>query len=199
MTDDGQYVFKDYPDQDDAGTAPAVPMETPTPNTGQRASGAAAAHEHYRAQAVHRLALLDSGDEERFDRLTRTARNYFGVSSASISLIADDQQYLKSFIGPLHRHLERSIALCNVTIQQDEPLIITDTMSDPRFSTNPLVVAAPFIRFYAGIPLRGPGGWFVGSFCIMDQAARDFSRYDQQKLHALANQAETELNAGLLP
>lgn len=89
--------------------------------------------------------------------------------------------------------------MCNVTIQQDEPLIITDTRADPRFSTNPLVLAAPFIRFYAGVPLRGPGGSFVGSFCIMDQTARDFSRHDRQKLHALAYQAEAELNAGLLP
>lgn len=65
-----------------------------------------------------------------FDYLTCTARDYFGVDSAAISLIAENQQYLESFVGPLHRHLGRSIAVCDVTIQRDEPLTIADTLSD---------------------------------------------------------------------
>lgn len=73
-------------------------------------------------------------------------------------------------------------------------MIIPDTRSDHRFSANPLVVAAPFVRFYAGVPLRGPGGWFVGSFCVLDQDPRDFSRADRQRLLALASEAEVELN-----
>ncbi|MHA7192079.1 GAF domain-containing protein [Arthrobacter sp. MDT2-16] len=160
----------------------------------RRLTRAAEAAEHQRRRALQRLGLLDSGDEERFDRITRKAQHHFDVSSATISLITDDQQYLKSFVGPLRRHVERSIAFCNVTIQHEEPLIINDTLTDPRFRANPLVVAEPFIRFYAGVPLRGPGGWFVGSFCVLDQDARDFSYDDRQKLLNLAAEAELELN-----
>ncbi|MBG6226699.1 GAF domain-containing protein [Arthrobacter sp. CAN_A2] len=194
MTNSGTWAVGNRLEQDNTGTAPASKQGALPPRTQGRTTGVGTAAEQQRSRAVQRLGLIGSGDEERFDRLTRTAKAHFGVSSATIFLIADDQQYLKSFVGPLHRYLERNIAFCNVTIQQDEPLIIPDTLSDPRFKTNPSVVAAPFIRFYAGIPLRGPGGWFVGSFCILDQDARDFSRNDLQKLHALANEAEVELN-----
>lgn len=37
------------------------------------------------------------------------------------------------------------------------------TLEHPLFSTSSFVVGAPHLRFYAGVPLRGPGGWFVGS------------------------------------
>ncbi|WP_298255108.1 GAF domain-containing protein [uncultured Arthrobacter sp.] len=103
---------------------------------------------------MDRTRLLDSGDEERFDRLTRLAQQSFGVLSAVISLIGDDRQFLKSFVGP------------------------------------------PFVRFYAGLPLRGPGGWFVGSMCILDTEPRILGREDRTLLQCLAQEAELELNRG---
>ncbi|MBG6225415.1 GAF domain-containing protein [Arthrobacter sp. CAN_A2] len=194
MTDRGPRTVGERPDHADTWPAPAPVRDSYLPVTEGPTTRAAALAEDQRRRDVRRLGPTDSGDEERFDRITRRARDYFGVSSATLSLITDDQQYLKSFVGPLHRHLDRSIAFCNVTIQHEEPLIIPDTLSDPRFEASPLVVAAPFVRFYAGVPLRGPGGWFAGSFCILDQDARDFSRADRQKLLALAGEAEVELN-----
>ncbi|WP_146067509.1 GAF domain-containing protein [Arthrobacter sp. SX1312] len=197
MGDSRKRIIGDGPDEVEISTVRSSKPASLTPPTEQWTPRAAAAAEQQRRRAVHRLGLIDSGNEERFDRITRKARDYFDVSSAALSLITDDQQYLKSFVGPLHRVLDRSIAFCNVTIQHEEPLIISDTLSDSRFSANSLVVAAPFIRFYAGVPVRGPGGWFVGSFCILDHASRDFSHEDRQELLALANEAEMELNTHL--
>jgi GAF domain-containing protein len=35
---------------------------------------------------------------------------------------------------------------------------VPDTFEDVRFINNPLVVQAPFIRFYAGVPIHASNG-----------------------------------------
>ncbi|WP_104180229.1 GAF domain-containing protein [Arthrobacter sp. B0490] len=154
--------------------------------------------ERQRLRSLDRLGLLDSGDEERFDRLTRRAQAHFGVTTAVISLVGADRQYLKSFVGSFPRNVQRDAAFCNVTLQGEDPLVVSDLRADERFQHNPLVVGAPFIRFYAGVPLRGPGGWFVGSLCILDTRPRDLDGHGLLQLHRLADEAELEVNAEVL-
>lgn len=153
--------------------------------------------ERQRLRSLERSGLLDTGDEERFDRLTRRAQVLFGVTTAVISLIARDRQYLKSVVGPFPRNIRREEAFCNITIQGEEPLVVQDVREDQRFQESPLVKGAPFIRFYAGVPLRGPGGWFIGSMCILDTEPRNLSSTDQVHLRRLADEAELEVNAPL--
>lgn len=148
-----------------------------------------------RLRSLDRTGLMGSGDEERFDRLTRRARALFGVSAASISLVAEDRQYLKSVMGSLTRVIPRDASFCSVAIEGETDLIVTDTLEHPGFRSNAFVVQAPFIRFYAGVPLRGPGGWFIGSMCILDTAPRTLSTLDLRLLRNLAVEAELEINA----
>jgi GAF domain-containing protein len=150
--------------------------------------------ERQRLRSLERSRLLDSGDDERFDRITRQACRQFGVSTAVISLIAKDRQYLKSVVGSFPRNVPRDAAFCNETIKGETPLVVPDLLADDRFRTSPLVVGAPFIRFYAGVPLRGPGGWFVGSICILGTEPRELRRTDQDRLCLLAVEAELEIN-----
>ncbi len=150
--------------------------------------------ERQRLRSLDRSGLLDSGDEERFDRLTRQACARFGVTTAIISLVAADRQYLKSFVGNFPRSIPRDAAFCNVTIQGEDPLVVPDLLEDPRFKGSALVVQAPFIRFYAGVPLRGPGGWFVGSMCILDTRPRSLDEQELAQLRRLASEAELEVN-----
>jgi GAF domain-containing protein len=147
-----------------------------------------------RMLSIKRFGLLTAGDEERFDRIVRRAQETFDTSAASIALITENQQILKSFVGPLTRTLDRRHTFCNLTIQGEDLLIIPDTLEDPRFNTSPLVVGDPRIRFYAGCPLRGPAGWIIGTLCVIDQAPRTFTIENQQALRALALNAELELN-----
>lgn len=150
--------------------------------------------ERHRLLSVHRSGLLGSGDEERFNRIVRRTQETFDVSAASIALITEDQQFLRSFVGSLARTMDRRQAFCNVTIQSEELLIVPDTLEDPRFNTNPLVIGNPHIRFYAGCPLRGPGGWPIGTLCVIDQRPRIFTTKNQNTFRALAVEAELELN-----
>ncbi|WP_019483902.1 GAF domain-containing protein [Arthrobacter sp. TB 23] len=150
--------------------------------------------EYQRLVAVDQTGLVDTAAEERFDRITRQAQEHFGVSSASVALITDRRQFLKSVVGPLGQNTPRDVALCNETIRRAGPLIINDTLADLRFRDNPLVTGEPRIRFYAGYPIFGTKGWAVGTFCIIDQKPRGFSADDQQELKALAMIIQQEIN-----
>ncbi|MEG9249981.1 GAF domain-containing protein [Arthrobacter sp. Soc17.1.1.1] len=173
-----------------------------TPEASRRSLGALGAFlftaeeaERERLHAVTRTNLLDSPPESRFDQYTQQARDYFAVSSSVVALIDDHRMFLKSVIGSIEQNLPREVTFCTATIRNAGPLIIPDAREDDRFRTNPLVVGEPFIRFYAGYPLRGPGGWTVGTLCVIDQKPRNFSAQDGRFLRKLARLVEDEINA----
>jgi sigma-B regulation protein RsbU (phosphoserine phosphatase) len=56
-----------------------------------------------------------------------------------------------------------------------------------------MVVGDPHVRFYAGVPLRGPEGHNVATLCLADTAPREFSSTDLATLTGLAEIAEREL------
>lgn len=69
--------------------------------------------------------------------------------------------------------------------------IVPDTLEDPRFVKNGLVTGAPFIRFYAGAPLVSPGGYKLGTFCIIDRKPRPegLTLTEKQNLRELTEMA----------
>jgi GAF domain-containing protein len=146
-----------------------------------------------RLESLRSTGLLDTAPEERFDRITRRARQQFGVSSASIALIGRDRQFIKSVVGPIGEDLPRDISFCNETIRSDGVLVVTDALQDKRFRDNPLVRQKPRIRFYAGCPLTGPGGWKIGTLCVIDDRPRTFSREDGVRLRTLAGLVQQEI------
>jgi hypothetical protein len=167
----------------------------------RRALGAAGAflfsageQESERLTALDRTHLLDSLPESRFDRYTQQAKDHFQVSSSIIALLDDRRMFLKSVLGPIEQNLPREITFCHATIRNAGPLIVRNALKDERFQKNPLVLGEPFIRFYAGQPLRGPAGWTVGTLCVIDQKPRDFSEKDGQFLRNLARLVEEEIN-----
>ncbi len=45
-------------------------------------------------------------------------------------------------------------SVCAHALIEPDLLVIPDLTADPRTAANPLVTGEPFIRFYAGAPLR---------------------------------------------
>lgn len=150
-------------------------------------------YELRRCHALFQSGLLNTGAEERFDRITARARKHFDVSSASIALITEDRQIIKSVIGPIGEDLPRDIALCSRTIEADRTLIITEARTDPDYSTHPLVIGGPRIQFYAGHPLTSADGWRIGTLCLIDDRPRSFSTADARTLRLLAGQVQNEI------
>lgn len=150
-------------------------------------------NETHRLSTLKSLDLLDSPPEERFDRVTRIAKGSFDVPIALVSLIDENRQWFKSCFGLNVRQTERDISFCGHAILGRDIFVIEDALADERFADNPLVTGAPFIRFYAGCPLRAPNGDTIGTLCIIDQRKRTFSETDRQELSYLGALVEQEL------
>ena len=157
-----------------------------------------AQNEPERIAALHGLGILDTPPDERFDRITRTAKRLFGVEIVLISLVDVNRQWFKSCIGLPERETPRAISFCAHAILSDDILVIPDAREDPRVATNSNVTGPPYIRFYAGKPLRGPSGHNLGTLCVVDTSPREFSQEDRAALADLAAIAEAEFEAVLL-
>ena len=72
-------------------------------------------------------------------------------------------------------------------------MVVTDATRDERFSDNPLVTAAPHIRFYAGAPMLTAQGIPLGTICVIDHAARELAAGPRRALLALGRQASALL------
>jgi hypothetical protein len=146
-----------------------------------------------RIQVLQNLNILDTLSESRFDRITRLAKILFKVPIALITFVDSDRQWFKSNEG-LEATFEtsREISFCTHTIENDGIFIIPDALKDPRFSSNPLVVGEPNIRFYAGASLK-VDGQRIGSLCIIDREPRTLSDSEKKTLRDLANCVQDEL------
>lgn len=151
--------------------------------------------EDARLAELRSLNVLDTIAEERFDRLTRMAKRLFGVDVALVSLVDENRQWFKSCAGMELSETPRDISFCGHAILGDSAFVIPDALQDERFADNPLVAGPPHVRFYAGCPLRGPGGRKLGTLCIIDSKPRAFSDEDVEMLVDLALMVEREFSA----
>jgi phosphoribosyl 1,2-cyclic phosphodiesterase len=150
--------------------------------------------EQERVAALHRLGILDTAAEERFDRHTRIAAALFRVPIALVSLVDADRQWFKSCFGTDVCESSRETSFCAHAIAANEDiLIVPDALQDDRFRDNPMVSDGPRIRFYAGSVLHSPEGKRIGTVCILDVRPRNLSDEEKKLLADVAAAVEAEL------
>ncbi len=137
--------------------------------------------EEARLRAVRDLRLVGSTAEARFDRVTRVAREVFGVPVAEINLVYDAEQFTKS-PQPAGVSLlsDRTQSFCDVAIRSSDILVVPDATQEAPFAERTTVTGPRHIRFYAGRPLLS-GGQTVGTLCLVDTEPRELAP-DQEKL-----------------
>lgn len=140
-----------------------------------------------------RLAALAEYDLERNDaridlsELIELTARLFDVPIVLVSVITRDQQLVKASTGVDVCELDRRSSFCAHALSGDDIMIVPDTALDIRFATNPFVVHAPYVRFYAGVPLRSPTGQSIGTLCVIDTAPRrTLTDREQANLRSLA-------------
>jgi signal transduction histidine kinase len=148
-----------------------------------------------RLQALYRLCLLDTPAEMRFDRIVRTAARVFRVPIALVSLVDGDRQWFKARVGLKASSTPRSVSFCGHAILTPDTFVVQNALDDRRFFDNPLVTGAPYVRFYAGHPVRAADGNAVGTLCLIDREAREFPQEQRQLLADMAAWVELEFNA----
>jgi predicted PurR-regulated permease PerM/methylmalonyl-CoA mutase cobalamin-binding subunit len=147
-------------------------------------------NEEERLAELTGLNLLDTPTEAEFDRVTERLTKLFKVPIALLTLIDKDRQWFKSQTGlPTDlaeaRCTSRDVSLCGHVVANDEMLIVRDLARDPRFANNPFVKERG-LRFYAGVPLRGPNGFPIGTLTILDTKPREITEQEQDLLEMIA-------------
>lgn len=150
-------------------------------------------NESSRLKCLLSMNVLDSAQEDRYDRITRIAKNYFKVPIALVSLVDANRQWFKSKQGLSVNETPRDISFCGHAIVGSQVFYVPDTLKDERFNDNPLVIGGPKIRFYAGIPLSGKDGSMVGTLCVIDSQPRVLDEKDFAVLRDLGACVESEL------
>ena len=148
-----------------------------------------------RLEAVHRMAILDTKPEERFDAITKEAVEKLKAPISTITILDKNREWFKSCEGLDQKEGDRAISFCAHALLATIFFCVEDTLKDPRFADNPMVTGYPFIRSYAGIALFDHvTGKPVGVFCIKDTKPRIFTLDEIAIITDLARRAEVELN-----
>ena len=157
-----------------------------------------AAEDAERISKLRKYQVLNNNEEPAFARLTELAKLFFNMPVVAITFMDEETQYLKSLLGlDGICTTSRKVAICNYTVLSDEVLVLPDLTEDSRFSQNPLVTEAPYLRFYAGAPIimhEDGKTYRLGSLCLMDmQAHHDFTDNDADILAQFAAMAADAL------
>ncbi|MWV60392.1 PP2C family protein-serine/threonine phosphatase [Rathayibacter sp. VKM Ac-2754] len=147
-----------------------------------------------RSDALAALGVMGSPPEERFDRITRMARDLFGVPMAEIHFLDESTLFTKSPQNPgWPLEYPREGTFCDATLQKRSMLVIPDLGADPAWADNANVAGAPYVRFYAGRPISVDGGLQLGTICLLDFVPRDLSEDQQRLLDEFGSWVEREL------
>lgn len=139
-------------------------------------------------QAAVRALAPDDFEGTAYDDLTRRAADLCHAAFAVISIVDGDRLLFKTRIGTDLAERPRRSSFCDHAIgDPTQVTIVEDAATDERFSANPNVTGAPFLRFYAGVPLifRGQP---IGTLCAFDTAPHVLDVEDVRELCFLAEQ-----------
>ncbi|MGX5913128.1 ATP-binding protein [Aliidiomarina sp. Khilg15.8] len=152
-------------------------------------------NEKARLQHLLALKILDTAPEERFDNITQLASDIFSKPVALITLVSEDRQWFKSRCGFDAEESSREVSLCGHVVGEGKAMVVPDARQDERFADNPLVTAEKQpVVFYAGAPLRTKEGLVLGSLCLIDHKASEFSAAQLSQLERLAKLVMDELD-----
>jgi len=150
---------------------------------------AAPSQEAARVAALDRYAILDTEPEQGFDDLVVLASYVCKTPIAMLSLVDDRRQWFKSRVGVQVRETPKDTSFCAHAIQQEDLFVVPDTLKDPRFKENPMVLGEPHIRFYTGAPLINEEGFALGTLCVIDRQPRELDSEQKEALWALSRLA----------
>ena len=146
-----------------------------------------------RIAALNRYAILDTEPEQSFDDLVILAAYVCKTPMAMLSLVDEHRQWFKSKVGVQVRETPREVSICSHAIRQEDLFVVPDTLEDPRFRENVLVVGEPRIRFYAGAPLVNEDGFALGTLCVVDREPRELDEDQRSALMSLRRLALAQM------
>jgi GAF domain-containing protein len=153
------------------------------------------ANETKRLQTLQAYDILHSVQEPLFTEVVELTATLFNVPVSLIALVGADEVEYKAVHGlPGLRSQPRVEAICSLAVKEEQAVIFTDLAHSHALTLEAGVAAqAKGLRFYAGAPICAPGGYCIGTLCIIDRQPRAFSAAEQ-----LVLEQHAQLVAGLI-
>lgn len=146
-----------------------------------------------RLDAIRKLDLETITDHAQFTRITQLASTMLGCPIALLSVVEDDRQWFLGRTGIDLAQTRIEDSFCAVCVLGGGPMLVGDARTDPRFTANSLVTAAPFVRSYLGVPIRGDDGMVLGALCAISDEAHAFTPDQIAPMAMLAEMAEQSI------
>lgn len=147
-------------------------------------------NEEFRLACIDSLEILDTPHERIYDHITQLASDLLNVPIALVSIVDRDRQWFKSSVGLSVRETSRDISFCGHVVFSKELLLVENTLEDPRFMDNPLVVGDPAIRFYIGLPIMLDEDVCIGTLCVIDSSPRKITVQQIRRLKRMRDIVE---------
>ncbi|MDQ1215125.1 bifunctional diguanylate cyclase/phosphodiesterase [Pantoea anthophila] len=139
-----------------------------------------------RTRTLRALRNPDESRDEVLRQFVRLASQALSIPGSFISVLDDELQHVMAAHNFTLTRSSREDSLCRYAVDSDSTVVIPDTLLDERFATHPLIIGAPFIRFYAGTPLKNSTGMILGTLCVTDTTPHPFSTAQVTMLTMLA-------------
>jgi PAS domain S-box-containing protein len=151
----------------------------------------------WRLAALAATELLDTPSDEAFDRLTRLTARLLDAPIALVTLVDRDRQFFKSSVGlgepwASLREMPLAYSFCQHALGDPEPLVVPDARLHPVLRHSPAVTENGSLG-YVGVPLLAEGQ-AVGTLCVVDSRAREWTADDVETLRVLAASVLTEID-----
>ena len=148
------------------------------------------ANEAERLKEVDSYNIFHKIPEGFFNKLAHIIAETFNTPIALVSLVGKDEVFFKANVGMEGTEsVDRGVSLCSLAVLDNDPTIFEDALIEPCLLSNPLVAGDFGLRFYAGAPITTPGGYHIGTVCVVDKSPRSFSEEDRELLVQFAASA----------
>jgi len=122
------------------------------------------------------------GSRAVFDRATRLARTLFGDVDSKITLKLET-----GFWRSRDNETVADAASIREVMRRGEVMWVEDCSKDPRYCNEAVVTGPPYLRFYAGAPIRLADGSTPGALSVMGLQPRAYDSCLARRLQDLAD------------
>lgn len=136
--------------------------------------------ETQRLEKLYLYGILNPDPDARIDQITKALAGICGTSMALVGLVDKDRVVFKSRFGLTHTEASRDGSFCHHVIQSEDFFEVPDTHHDDRFTNHYFVTQAPYVRFYAAVPLMTADSLRLGTLCVLDSNPKKLT--EEQKL-----------------
>ncbi|SNT29981.1 PAS domain S-box-containing protein/diguanylate cyclase (GGDEF) domain-containing protein [Noviherbaspirillum humi] len=105
-------------------------------------------------------------------RLVELLPRMHKLMAAAVVITDQETHFCAASTGLDGCHPDALMAFCRSATRRDGVMVVSDTSTLPELAEHAMVKGAPWIRFYAAVPLKSEEGKSIGILCVMDRVAR---------------------------